>query len=209
VKIYSAGALISALMLAVPAAAQTDVAMTPAVAPPIVGASNAAMLRTGTPVPLKMAEMITTKGKKLKVGYRVHLEVAEDVRVNDIVVIPAGSPAIGELTDVRNKGMWGKSGKINAQLLYVTVSGRQIRLTGQFDDKGTTGTAAVVGSAVLIPVAGFFMTGTSAKIDIGTPVKAFVDEDVPLNVTAVAPTPLNVAAPAPVKQAQAPVASNR
>lgn len=208
-KIYYAGALVSALMLAVPAAAQTDAAVSSTATSPIVGASSATMLRTGTPVPLKMAEMITTKGKKLKVGYRVHLEVAEDVRVNDAVVIPVGSPAIAEITDVRNKGMWGKSGKINAQVLYVTVSGRQIRLSGQFDDKGTTGTAAVVGSAVLIPVAGFFMTGTSAKIDIGAPVKAFVDEDVPLNVTAVAPTPLNVSAPAPVEPPQAPVASNQ
>ena len=195
-KKYFAGALISALVIAAPALAQTESAASSGAATGIVGASTASMLRTGTPVPLKMAEMITTKGKKLKVGYRVHLEVAEDVRVNDAVVIPAGSPAIGEVTDVRNKGMWGKSGKINAQVLYLTVNGRQIRLTGQFDDKGTTGTAGVVGAAVLIPVAGFFMTGTSAKIDIGAPVKAFIDEDVPLNVSATRPAPLNVPAAA-------------
>jgi hypothetical protein len=195
-KKYFAGALISALVLAAPALAQTGTAASSGATTVIAGASTASMLRTGTPVPLKMAEMITTKGKKLKVGYRVHLEVAEDVRVNDAVVIPAGSPAIGEVTDVRNKGMWGKSGKINAQVLYLTVNGRQIRLTGQFDDKGTTGTAGVVGAAVLIPVAGFFMTGTSAKIDIGAPVKAFIDEDVPLNLSATGPAPLNVPAAA-------------
>ena len=195
-KKYFAGALISALVLAAPALAQSESAASSGATTVIAGASTASMLRTGTPVPLKMAEMITTKGKKLKVGYRVHLEVAEDVRVNDAVVIPAGSPAIGEVTDVRNKGMWGKSGKINAQVLYLTVNGRQIRLTGQFDDKGTTGTAGVVGAAVLIPVAGFFMTGTSAKIDIGAPVKAFIDEDVPLNLSAAGPAPLNVPAAA-------------
>lgn len=200
--------LVSALMFTVPAMAQTETVATPSPAPLIVGASSAAMLRTGTPVPLKMSEMITTKGKKLKVGYRVHLEVAEDVRVNDAVVIPAGAPAIGEVTDVRNKGMWGKSGKINAQVLYVTVNGRQIRLAGQFDDKGTTGTAGVVGSAVLIPVAGFFMTGTSAKIDIGAPVKAFVDEDVPLNMTAVSPAPLTVTVPASAEVPQTQTAGN-
>lgn len=55
---------------------------------------------------------------------------------------------------------------------------RSIRLTGTFDDKGVTGTAGVVGAAVLVPVAGFFLTGTSAKIPMGSGLKAFLDEDV-------------------------------
>jgi hypothetical protein len=38
----------------------------------------------------------------------------------------------------------------------------------------------VVGAVVLLPVAGFLMTGTSARIPSGTPVKAFLDEDVPV-----------------------------
>ena len=88
---------------------------------------------------------------------------------------------MGEITDVRNKGMWGKSGKLNAQILYVTVNGRQIRLTGTFDDKGHAGGgAAVATSAIVFLPAGFFMTGTSAKVAIGTPVMGFVGEDVPL-----------------------------
>jgi hypothetical protein len=144
-----------------------------------------------------MSETITTKGKELRVGYRVHLEVSEDVKVNGVTVIPAGSPAVGEVTDVRNKGMWGKSGRINAQLLYATVNGRQIRLSGQFDDKGVTGTAGVVAAIAFVPIAGFFTTGTSATIPLGGAVKGFVDEDVPLAmVAAPGPAPLNVAAPA-------------
>ena len=31
-------------------------------------------------------------------------------------------PGVGEITDVRNKGMWGKSGHLAARLLYVTVT---------------------------------------------------------------------------------------
>lgn len=95
-------------------------------------------------------------------------------------MIPAGSPGMGELTTVRNKGMWGKSGGITARVLYVRVGDRQIRLSGTFDDKGVTGTAAVVGAVLLVPVVGFFTTGTSASIPIGAPVSAFLDEDVPV-----------------------------
>jgi hypothetical protein len=154
------------------------------------------VLRAGTPVPLKLSETITTKGKKLRVGYRIHLEVSEDVKIGGITVIPVGSPAIAEVTDVRNKGMWGKSGRINAQMLYLTVNGRQIRLSGQFDDKGVTGTAGVVAAVAFVPIAGFFTTGTSAKIEAGGAVKGFVDEDVPVVVTAAPAAPLTVAAPA-------------
>jgi hypothetical protein len=166
----------------------------PIAAPVVTGA----VLRTGTEVPLKLSEMLTTKGKVLKAGQRIHLEVAEPVLVNGVVVIPAGSPAMGEITEVRNKGMWGKSGHFAGRVLYTTVNGRQLRLTGVFDDKGTAGgVGAVAASAVLIPVAGFFMTGTSAKLDIGTPVKGFMDEDVPLAMAASGPAPMSVGTTAP------------
>ncbi|MBB5685010.1 hypothetical protein FHS49_001001 [Sphingobium boeckii] len=161
------------------------------------------VLRTGAPILLTTSEALTTKGKKLKVGQRIQLEVAESIMLNGQIVIPAGSPAVGEITTVRNKGMWGKSGGINARVLYARANGRQIRLTGQFDDKGKTGTAAVVGALVVIPIAGFFMTGTSAEIPLGTPIKAFLDEDITVAFAAVSSpvmaVPVPVAIPASVK----------
>jgi hypothetical protein len=163
-----------------------------------------AVLRTGTPLPLRMAEALTTKEKALKVGQRVRLEVATDVLVAGQVVIPAGSPAVGEIVDVRNKGMWGKSGRINARVLYVTANGRQIRATGLFDDKGTTGTAGVVGAIAVIPVAGFFVTGTSANIPLGAPVSAFIDEDVALAFSATGPAPMQVQSTAQPMAVQTP-----
>ena len=108
--------------------------------------------------------------------------------VQGVTVIPVGSPAVGEITDVRNKGMWGKSGNSPRALLYLTVNGRQIRLTGGFDDKGVAGgVGAVAVSAIVFLPAGFFMTGTSARVPAGTIIKAFVDEDVPLAMPPAAP----------------------
>lgn len=201
-----AGALLAGAVPACAQTAPTTPAATLAPAPqaaPIAVAAGAAenpnVLRVGTPISLKMAETITTKGKKLQTGYRIHLEVMEPIMVNGVVAVPAGSPAIGEVTDVRNKGMWGKSGRINARLLYVTAGGRQIRLSGAFDDKGVTGTAGVVAAIAFVPIAGFFTTGTSATLPLGAGVKGFIDEDVPIAVAAPAPAadPAPVAAPAP------------
>lgn len=157
----------------------------------IAPAEATSTLRAGLPIALKTSEPLTTEGKKLRVGQRVQMELAEDITANGVVVFPAGSPATGEITDVRNKGMWGKSGRINARVLFMRVDGRQVRLTGQFDDKGVTGTAGVVAAIAIVPVAGFFTTGTSAKIPLGSPVKAFLDEDV-----AFSPPASPVAAPA-------------
>ena len=124
-----------------------------------------------------MSEPLTTNGKKLRPGQRFQMAVSAPVMAGNQIVIPTGSVATGEVTDVRNKGMWGKSGRINARVLNVRVGDRQIRLTGVFDDKGTTGTAGVVGAIAVLPIAGFFVTGTSANIPMGAPIKAFLDED--------------------------------
>jgi len=163
------------------------------VALPPIAAPGPAVLRVGTEVPLKLSEQLTTKNKAVRVSQRFRLETSEDIKVDGQVVIPVGSPAMGEVTDVRNKGMWGKSGHINARLLYVQVNGRQIRLSGTFDDKGVTGTAGVVAAIVFVPVVGFFTTGTSADLPIGAGVKGFVDEDVPLAFAVSAPAPMQVA----------------
>ena len=195
-------------LLLAPISLSAQTIMAPAPAPIAAPVTTNAVLRTGTEVPLRLSEELTTQGKKLRVGQRFRLETAEPVIVQGITVIPVGSPAVGEVTDVRNKGMWGKSGQLGARVLYVTVNGRQIRLSGAFDDKGVAGGigAAAVSAIVFLP-AGFFMTGTSARVPMGTSVKAFIDEDVPLALATANPLPLKlnvapavpavVAAPAP------------
>ena len=171
-----------------------------AAAPTAVLLTSAApnIVRAGTPIALRMSEGLTTQKKKLRTGQRFQMEVAEAVVMNGVTVIPAGGPATGEITQIRNKGMWGKSGYIGAQALYVRANGRQIRLTGTFDDKGVTGTAAVIGAIAFVPVVGFFTTGTSAKIPMGSGVKAFIDEDIAFAVDpSAAPAPMAVSQPAP------------
>jgi hypothetical protein len=81
----------------------------------------------------------------------------------------------------------------------VSVNGRQIRLTGTFDDKGKVGTGAVVGAVLaspllVAPFMGFFVTGTSAKLPMGTPLKGFVNEEVALAISAADQVPLAVSA---------------
>ncbi len=115
-----------------------------------------------------------------KTGQQFDLEIAEDVMLNGRVVIARGSPGTGELTLVKKKGMWGKSGKLEGRFISVRSNGRDIPIRGTLNDKGTTGTAGVVGAIVVLPIAGFFVTGTSAEIAAGSSFSAKTDSDIPI-----------------------------
>lgn len=184
----------SAVLLAASASAQTIVNPQPA---QTVQTQNVAVvqeqatgniLRAGAPVPVVLSEFLTTKGKNLKVGQHVQLEVAQDVLLNGRVAIPARSPVEGVLTEVRNKGMWGKSGAIRLHINSVNINGTNIRLKGDMDTRGETGTAGVVGALVVLPVAGFFVTGTSAEMPLNMPGRAFLDQDIALSHVEPAPS---------------------
>src|SRR5436190_6770369 len=187
-RVIAIGGVLAATMVLVvaSASAQTVVNPQPAMA---AQTQNVAVvqeqvmgniLRAGAPVPVALSEFLTTKGKHLKVGQQVHLEVAQDVLLNGRVVIPARSPVDGVLTEVRNKGMWGKSGAIHLHINSVSINGTSIRLKGDMDTRGETGTAGVVGAIVALPVAGFFVTGTSAEMPLNMPGRAFLDQDIAL-----------------------------
>lgn len=182
----------------------------------VTQADTGNVLRAGAPVPVALSENLSTKGKALKVGQRVRLEVAQDVMLNGRLVIPARSPVEGILTEVRNKGMWGKSGAIRLHIGSVNINGTSVRLTGDMDTRGDTGTAGVVGSIVVLPIAGFFVTGTSAEMPLNMAGRAFLDQDIALQpvstpapvasvpVVAASAATAVPASPAPVEQPAAP-----
>lgn len=200
-NIFVAALFSSALVLGAPSMAQVPLSAS------VAGTSTT--LRAGMAVPMKTMVELTTNGKKMAVGQRVQLEVAEAVQVSGQTVIPAGTTGVGEITSVRNKGMWGKSGAFTGRVLYIRVGDRQIRMSGTFDDKGKTGTGGVIAAVALIPLAGFVTTGTSAKLPLGAPVSAFLDEDVPIALASAPAAPLQAvqtAAPIAAQSGVTPVA---
>lgn len=202
-------ALPCAALFAHPVAAQTPAAPAAPVqtaatmqTATLITSAQPEIMRAGLPIALVTREELTTKKKKLRVGQRFQMEVAENVTHNGVLVIPSGTPAIGEVTEVRNKGMWGKSGYIGARVVSLNLNGRNVRMTGTFDDKGVTGTGGVVAAIALVPIAGFLTTGTSAFIASGSAVKGFLDEDLAFQATQpqVIQVPAAIPAAAPAAQ---------
>ena len=192
-KFWIAVAATNVALLAVGAHAQTGGM--------VVGAplANGQFLPQGTSVRLRTLSPLSSIDNKT--GDRFDLEVSEDVLLNGRVVIPRGSPGKGEITLVKKKGMWGKSGKLETRVLSVRANGMDIPLRGTVADKGDTGTAGVVGSILVLPIAGFFVTGTSATLPQGTGVTGLTESDLPVSFANQTAPPAAATLGAPVQAA--------
>jgi hypothetical protein len=162
------------------AAAPADTAAPAASAPADAVAPAANIVPQGTEIMFKTVTPLTSK--ESRVGDRVMLEVSEDVRVGDYIVIPVGAPAVGHVTFVKKKGGWGKPGKLDATVDSVKVDGVDVAVHGTVGDKGKKGGAAVVGAVlfsplIVAPFVGFFVTGKSAVVEVGTPTAGTLDQD--------------------------------
>jgi hypothetical protein len=187
---YSILALAAAAAAAQAGAPQPAIQSTPAVtfaqpAPLVIEQSpqpqeGGDVLKQGTPIHLATdAEM---NSQENRVGDRIDLRVLDAVSLNGRTVIPVGTRGVGEITLVRKKGMWGKSGRLEFRPLYLVLGDRQVPISTHKNtrEKGETGTAGVVASIVVLPLAGFFVTGTSARIPRGSTVDAELSEDLPV-----------------------------
>jgi hypothetical protein len=107
-------------------------------------------------------------------GDMIALRTSADVRVDDRVIIPGGTPAVGQISDARAKGAMGMNGKVAVRPLYLRIGATIVRLKGQAAAKGTAEAGAVIGIIVLTP--GF--TGRNGTIAAGTKIAAEVEKDI-------------------------------
>jgi hypothetical protein len=196
----SASAACLLLLASTAAIAQTVPAQTEPMMVAKVEAATGSTLKQGTEIRLETVTELSSN--RSRVGDRIDLEVKDAVRLNGQTVIPAGTRAVGEITRRKDNGMWGKAGKLEFKPLYIKMGDRQIGLsaTNSTADKGKAGTAGVVAAVVFLPVAGFFVKGTSAKIPARTAVTAYVDEDVPVAFAPAAAAAAPIVVPATPNQ---------
>jgi hypothetical protein len=183
------------------------------------------VLEDGTPVKLVLAETISSADQQK--GNLVIFSVAEDVKVANVVVIPAGANAWGTIRSVKAKGRIGRAGKIEIVIDRVRLAdGEKAALwnaegSNGVSHEGQMATAVAVSSVVAWPAAPLFllMRGKDVTIPRGTQTLAFVHGDNVLdpakftpqalawaNDLAPAPTPAPVTAPTPTAAASAPAA---
>ena len=131
------------------------------------------LLPGGTPIPLVTVDDLSSKTNNT--GEPIKLKVREDVRVGEMVAIPAGTMAVGQITDARGTGAFGVNGKLQLAPLYLQIAGVTVRLVGGELAQGETNAGTVAG---LLTTG--LVSGRSARIRAGSPVGSRVMRDVHL-----------------------------
>ena len=161
------GAAIAALV-STPLSAQQATEPAPAAEAPAAAASEAGLLvlNSGTPITLAVAEEANSSTHHA--GDTFRLTVLNDVRIGDTIVIPRGTPAMGEITWRTGKGAFGKSGKLEFSLRYIDLGGRHIPVSGDFRQEGEGNTIATgVGVIAAGLIGGLVITGHRARVPVG------------------------------------------
>jgi hypothetical protein len=163
----------------------------------------------GTPIKLRISQTISSADAK--VGQEVPFEVIEDVKVDDIVVLPKGATAIGNVTDANPKRSMGRAGKLDISISYARLSDQEkVALRATKDVKGGGHVGAMTGAMVATSIVFFpaaplflFMHGKDITIPQGTEITAFVQGDMHLDMTHFGVAPQMPASPdaAPASQA--------
>ncbi len=165
-----------------PAAPPPSSAAATATAPDAPPAAAAApgnlVLKEGSDVALKFDQDISSK--TANEGDPVVLVLDQDLTVDNVVVARAGCKAFGEVTHAKRAGMMGKGGELNMRLDYVKVSDTKVKLRGSKGREGDDKTGTAVALTVLFGPIGLIKHGKEIDIKQGTPIKAYVADDVTL-----------------------------
>ncbi|MDK2896577.1 MAG: hypothetical protein PWP04_697 [Candidatus Atribacteria bacterium] len=126
--------------------------------------------------------------EKSREGDPVPFVVAEDVKVDDVLVIPAGTRGEGYLKKVKGKGNFGKPGRLEVEFGEVlAIDGTSVLLTlGEEAIRENKAVAYAVGAsiaglALLGPigaVAGVFVQGDAAVVEAGSELFVEIDREI-------------------------------
>jgi PEGA domain len=145
-------------------------------------------LLDGTPIKLRLSETISSADAK--VGQEIPFEVLEDLKVEDVVVLPKGASAIATVTEADHKKSMGRAGKLNISISYARLADQEkVALRAVKDSKGGGHVGAMTGAIVATSIIFFpaaplflFIHGKDISIPQGTEITAFVQVDMHLDM---------------------------
>ena len=163
--------------------------------------SKGFVLEDGTTVTLRLGRALSSADAHA--GDRVDFEVAQEVSVNRIVVIPKDSPASGTVITAQKKRRMGRAGKLDVSIESVQLAdGEKATLRAVKESQGGSHAGIMAGgmvatSLIVWPAAPVFllMHGKDVTIPRGTEVTAYINGDVKLDFAKFQPAPLVLAAP--------------
>jgi len=158
-------------------------------------------LLDGTPVKLRLSETISSADAKA--NQEIPFEVVEEVKVDDVVVLPKGATAMGTVTEADHKKSMGRAGKLNIAIKYARLADNEkAALRAVKDSKGGGHVGAMTGAMVATAIVFFpaaplflFIHGKDITIPQGTEITAFVEGDMHLDMSKFGAAPALTTAP--------------
>lgn len=133
------------------------------------------LVPSGTVIELVTDNALSSK-KNVK-GDLLRLRVTAPVIVDGVTAIPAGTPVVAQLTTAIERGAFGRSGRLEIELLYAELPGGTLRVRGMLEARGKKDAGGAAATAVAFLALPFLATGRSAEIPAGTEVSGRLDHD--------------------------------
>ena len=149
-------------------------------------AQDRATLTIPAKTPLTLAFSVEVSSKTAQKDSEIQFALAED-----LVIVPKGAKALGEVIHVQKSGFGGRGGELILAARYLEHNAQKITLrslkpyTGLYVGKNNSNTALAVS---MIPYAGLmslFITGGEIVIPQGTHALALVAADTPIDMVPV------------------------
>lgn len=122
--------------------------------------------------------------KKVKKYQPVDFKTSENLIVNGVVVIPAGTIGKGYVYEVQKPGGFGRKGVLRIAAYEIkTINGVKVPLMKGLEGKGKTDGGAVAVAAAVSLIGGIFMKGSGVVYEPGTDFTVEVKQDTDLQCT--------------------------
>jgi hypothetical protein len=152
----------------------------PVIAQPVPAQSGSQIIvPAGTIIDLVTTNTVSSK-KSVK-GDLLYLKVATPVTVDGMVALPADTVVVAQLTRAEQRGAFGRSGKLDVQLLYAELPGGTLRVSGAVRARGKNGADDAAATAAAFLMLPFVATGRSAEIPAGSEVSARLDRSIAID----------------------------
>ena len=102
----------------------------------------------------------------------------DDIKVGGAIVAKKGSRAVAVVSNAKKAGMMGKAGELNIRLEHLMAGDNRIRVRGTKGREGDSKTGAAVALTVLFGPIGLIKHGKNVEVKAGTPLTAYVDQDI-------------------------------
>jgi hypothetical protein len=145
------------------------------------------ILHDATPLRLRLSRNLSSGDART--GETVDFEVLDDLKIDDVLIVPRGAMAIATVTEAQAKKRMARGGKLDVNIDYVRLTnGEKVALRAVKESKGGGHTGAMTGgmvatAIVFFPAAPFFlfMHGKDVTIPKGTEIVAYVDGEIKLD----------------------------